>query len=100
MPSYHFALRTDVTENEDMGYISLPDDNEPFEFGRETIRLILRDHAPLNSDSAVEITENSRAVGSVSFESLSPQKKKKYGRDSFSATSALRSLQGRDDTRT
>jgi len=68
MLSYHFTLRHDESSQEDLGYLAMANDDEALAFGRDVIRDIVRDHTPTYTSSALEITEGTRAVGSVAFD--------------------------------
>ena len=68
MPAYHFAIHHDADGRENLGYMDLANDDEAFDFGRETVRLILLG-GPLKSTSSVmEITEGDRTVGPIALD--------------------------------
>ncbi len=69
MPTYHFALRH-PDEGEDLGYFDLPNDDEAFNFGRETIRLIMQDDPSEYAASVLHIREGDRAAGELPLGSV------------------------------
>jgi hypothetical protein len=64
MPIYHFTLRNDVADNEDLGYLAMTDD-EALIFGRTIIRDLMRKRHQEYVGSAMDITEGKRSVGSL-----------------------------------
>ena len=69
MPSYHYALRNDVNDHEELGYLAMLNDEEALSFGHDVVRDILREHAASYAGSVMEITERNRAVGSIPLHS-------------------------------
>ena len=79
MLAYHFCLRNDVGDNEELGYLAMADDDAALDFGRDLIRDITRQHAAAYTGSVMEITEGERAVGSVPLDIEASQRQKKFG---------------------
>ena len=79
MHAYHFALRNDVGDNEDLGYFAMADDGAALDFGCDVIRDITRQHAAAFTGSVMEITEGERAVGSLPLDIEASQRQKKFG---------------------
>ena len=79
MPAYHFCLRNDVGDNEELGYFAMADDDAALDFGRDVIRDISRQHAAAYTGSGMEITEGARVVGIVPFGSTTHGMQKNYG---------------------
>jgi hypothetical protein len=68
MLTYHFALHHDADGSENLGFMDLANDKEAFDFGRETIRLIMRDDPHEFLTATMEITEGVRLVGRLALE--------------------------------
>ncbi len=78
MHCYHFALRNDVGDREDLGYLAMNDDTEALDFGRDIIRDITQNHAPVYAGSVMEITAGRRLVGSIALGFEAKQRRKKF----------------------
>ncbi len=79
MRAYHFALRNDAGDNEDLGYLALPDDDAALAGGGKVIRDIMSGHTPSYSGSIMEIIEGQRVLGAIPLELEGDQRQKKFG---------------------
>lgn len=68
MRIYHFALRNNVGDDEDLGCLQMSDDNEAIAFGANVVREITAEPAPMYSGSNIKITAGTRSVASISFD--------------------------------
>jgi hypothetical protein len=69
MVDYSFVVRNnDATEIEKLGGMALANDGEALAFGKRVIRDLMREGAEQYAGWAVDVAEDERAVGSISFE--------------------------------
>jgi len=68
MPAYSFVVRNnDATEIEKLGAMALANDDAALAFGRLMIRDLMRECAEQHAGWTMDVAEDERAVGSISF---------------------------------
>ena len=67
MLTYHFTLRNDGAQVDDLGFMGLADDGEALVFAKQVIRDLMRGDRNY-SGWIMEITEGERLVGNIPFE--------------------------------
>jgi hypothetical protein len=67
MPTYRFAIRDTEADSENLGGMELLDDATAIAFGNGVMRDLMHGGAKSYIGSILDITQDARAVGSVSF---------------------------------
>jgi hypothetical protein len=65
MPCYHFAIRDNGTQSEELGDMALADDGEALAFGRQVAQEARAEDC---IGRTLDITEGDRNIGSIPFE--------------------------------
>ena len=68
MLAYSFAVRNGATEIEKLGSMALANDDAALAFGRRMIRDLMREGAEQYAGWTMDVAEDERAVGSISFD--------------------------------
>lgn len=67
MTIYHFAVRNDAGDKEDLGNIDLVNDKDANTFAASVIEDLTYEYAPQYSGSVMEITDQKRIVARLEF---------------------------------
>ncbi len=68
MRAYSFAVRNGTTEIEKLGSMALANDDAALAFGEQLIRDLMREGAEQHAGWTMDVKEDERAVGSISFD--------------------------------
>ena len=67
MHDYHFSIRNLVSQNEELGFIEMTNDEEALAFARAVIRDVMKEPGGQYSGSVLDIVVGNRSVGSLLF---------------------------------
>ena len=69
MPVYHFAIRNVAADREDLGYLSLANDDEAFYLANNMIRETTQEADRQYAGATMVITQGTRLVDNIPFDS-------------------------------
>jgi hypothetical protein len=75
MLNYHFSMRDNRTESENLGSHTFGDDAEALAFGGSVIRDLMYGEDKRYADWIMDIGEGERTVGSIRFDASTDYKK-------------------------
>lgn len=67
MHGYHFSIRNLVSQNEELGFIEMTNDQDAMAFARAVIRDVMKESGGQYSGSVLDIVMRNRPVGSLLF---------------------------------
>jgi len=69
MNVYHFSIRSAVADHEDLGYLSLENDDEAFYLAKNIIRETMQGGDDQYAGASMVITKGKRQVDTIPFDS-------------------------------